>query len=143
MSEETNALGNRENFFLVQDPTLVDAIARWKRCPLCTHIETDYENAFCTEDGTTLVWDQSEGASSRSSDPTINIPPNLSLEADSLTVEELRKATAPTVMLSFANATNAKRQLGHTKRYWIPGIVVIALLAILAAFSQCRRRSKS
>src|SRR5882762_1256941 len=105
MSEETNAIGNREDFFLVQDPTLVDSVARWKRCPLCNHIEIDYENTFCTEDGTTLVWDNGEGASSRSNDPTIMLKPNLSFEADSLTVEKLDKATAETVVLRFANAT--------------------------------------
>src|SRR5258705_2676447 len=135
MSEETKAIGSHEKFFLVQNPTLVDPVPRWKRCPLCNHIETDYENTFCTKDGTTLVWDQPEGASSRSNDPTINIPPNLSLEADSRTVDELGKATAQTMVMSFANATNAKRELRHTKRYWIPGIVVIALLAILAVFA--------
>src|SRR5258707_7504875 len=111
MSEETRAISSHERFFPVQNPTLVDPVAGWKRCPLCTHIETDYENTFCTEDGTTLVWDQSEGSS---------------------TFEQLRKATAPTVMLSFANATNVKRELRHTKRYWIPVIVATALLAILA-----------
>ncbi len=114
MSEETRAIGSHEKFFPVQNPTLVDPVARWKRCPLCNHIETDYENTFCTEDGTTLVWDQGEGAS---------------------TFEELRKATASTVVLSFANATNAKPELGHTKRYWIPVIVVISLLAILSVFA--------
>ncbi len=135
MSEETNAIGNGENFFLVQDPTLVDSVARWKRCPLCNHIETDHENTFYTEDGTILISDRGEGASSRSNDPAINIPLNLSLKADSLTDEELDKATAPTVVLHFANATNVKRELRLTKRYWISVTVATAVLAILAVFA--------
>ena len=135
MSEETRAISSHERFFSVQDPTLVDPVARWKRCPLCNHIETDYENTFCTEDGTTLVWDQPEGASSRSNDPTINIPPNLFLEADSLTVEKLDKVTAQTMVMRFANATSSKRELRRVKRYWIPVIVATAVLAILAVFA--------
>jgi len=134
MSEETKAVSSYEKFFVIQNPTLVDPVARRKRCPVCSHIETDYENTFCTEDGTTLVWDH-EGVSSQGNEQIVIVAPGLSSSAGSQTFEELRKATAKTVILSFGNATNTKREVSHTKRFRIGVIVALALVVILAAIA--------
>src|SRR5437660_3913415 len=107
-----------------------------KRCPQCDRVETDDALAFCRADGTALVSDSSSidqeagtvklGSGSVANESAIGILPQT-------TDANIRRATAPTTMLSAQSPTNTTSELTKPKRRKTVIAVTVILTAVVAA----------
>src|SRR3989440_4109827 len=105
-----------------------------KRCPQCHRIETDDALAFCRADGTALVSDSIDqeagtvklGSGSVANETATGFLPQT-------TDANIRRATAPTTVLSAQSPTNTTSELTKPKRRKTVIAVTVILTAVVAA----------